>query len=116
MSARECEPPFWEGPAPLGCSLAGSGNRHGENHDENSTDRPSGRLIAGRSQDCHGSKWSAHWRISASAVEPESLWPLLRLPASPLCLLSSLLRLLPCLPHRGWLTGTITARAGRGAV
>src|SRR5215831_9046623 len=100
MSARECEPPFWERPAPIECSLAGSGNRHGENRDENSTDRPWGH-------DGHCSKWSANWRISASAVEPESLWPL-RLPASPLCLLSSLLRLLSCLSHRGWLLGLLS--------
>src|SRR5262249_17761205 len=45
MSAREGEPPFWERPAPVECSLAGSGNRHGENHDENSTDRLSGGLV-----------------------------------------------------------------------
>src|SRR5215472_15737955 len=106
MSARECEPPFWERPAPVECSLAGSGNRHGENRDENSTDRPCGRFIVGRSHDSYGSKWSAHWRISASAVEPEFLWPL-RLPASSLCLLSSLLRLLSCLSHRRGLLGLL---------
>src|SRR5262249_6494183 len=97
---------IWEQPAPVACSFGGSGIRHGEDHDEISTDRLGGGLIAGRSHDSHGSKWSANWRISGRAVEPESLWTL-RLPASPLCLLSSLLRLLSCLPHRGWLLGLL---------
>jgi len=42
-----------------------------------------GGLVAGRSCVCHGSKWSSHWRISTSAVEPQSLW-LLRLLSSSL--------------------------------
>jgi hypothetical protein len=69
-------------------------------HDKISTDRSNGGLVGGRSHDSHGSKWSAHWRISTSSVEPEFLWPL-RLP-------SSLLRLLSCLPHRGWLLGLLS--------
>jgi hypothetical protein len=33
---------------PIGCSLGESGNRHGEGHDEISTDLRSGSLIASR--------------------------------------------------------------------
>ena len=88
--------PFWEQPMPVGCSFGGA-NRLGEDHDKISTDRSSGGLVSGRSHDRLGSKWSAHGGISASAVEPESLW-LLRLPSSPLRLPSSLLRLLSSLP------------------
>src|SRR5262249_30405634 len=80
----------------------------GGNHDKVSTHRPSGSLAGGRSHDGHGSKWSAHWWISSSAVEPEFLWPL-RLPASS-SLLSSLLRLLSCLSclsHRRGLLGLL---------
>jgi hypothetical protein len=65
-------------------------NRHGEDHDKINAHRSGGGLAGGRGHDSHGSKWSAHWRISTSAVEPESLW-LLRLPSSPLWLSSSLL-------------------------
>src|SRR6516165_11018637 len=86
--------------------LVGRGIGMEKNHDENGTDRPCRRLTVGRSHDSHGSKWSGNWRISTSAVEPEFLWPL-RIPASPLCLLSSLLRLLSCLPRRGWLLGLL---------
>ena len=71
---------------PLGCSFDG-GNRLGEDHDKIGTDRSSCGLVAGRSYVCHGSKWSTHWRISTSAVEPQSL----RLLSSSL-LSSSLLR------------------------
>src|ERR1700758_602968 len=71
--------------------------KSGENHDEISTDRSGDGLVVGRNNDSDGSKWSAHWRLSTSAVEPESLW-LLRLPSSPLWLPSSLLRLLSSLP------------------
>jgi hypothetical protein len=83
---------LWEQPMTVGGSFGGA-NRFGEGHDKISTDRSSGGLVAGRSYDSHGSKWSAHWRISTSTVEPEFLW-LLRLPSSPLWLPSSLLRLL----------------------
>jgi hypothetical protein len=65
---------IWEQRAPVGCSSDGSGNRHGEDHDEISTDRPGGSVLAGRSYVCHGSKWPSHWRISTSAVEPQSFW------------------------------------------
>jgi len=97
----------WERPVPVGCSLAGLGNWRGENHDENSTDWRCGRLTAGRGHDCHGSKWSAHWRIPTSAVEPKSLWPL-RLPSSLLRPPSSLLRLLSSLPPSSALVNSST--------
>jgi hypothetical protein len=48
---------------------------------------------------CDGPKWSPHWRIPSSAVEPESLWPVRLLP--------SLLRLLSALPGCGWLLGLL---------
>jgi hypothetical protein len=64
---------------PVGCSLAGSGNRHGENYDENSADWLCSRLIAGRSHDSHGSKWSAHWGIRLRLPSsPPRLLPLLK--------------------------------------
>ena len=63
-----------EQPVPVGCCFAGPGNRHGEDHDENGTDRPRGSVIFGRGHNCGGSKWSSHWRISTRAVEPQSLW------------------------------------------
>lgn len=78
----------------VGCSFDGA-NRPGEDHDKISTNRSSGGLVAGRSYVCHGSKWSSHWRISTSAVEPQSLWLLWLL--SPSLLPSSLLRLSPLL-------------------
>jgi hypothetical protein len=90
---------LWEQPMPVGYSFLAA-NRLGEDHDKISMDRSNGDLVGGRSHDSHGSKWSAHWRISTSSVEPEFLWPL-RLP-------SSLLRLLSCLPHRGWLLGLLS--------
>jgi len=40
---------IWEQPAPVGCSSDGSGNRHGEGHDEISRDRLGGSVLAGRS-------------------------------------------------------------------
>jgi len=80
--------------------------RLGEDHDKLSTDQSSGGLACGRSHDGHGSKWSAHWRISTGTVEPEFLRPL-PLRASSLCLLSSLLRLLSCLSHRRGLLGLL---------
>jgi hypothetical protein len=57
----------------FGCSSGGSGNRHGEDHDEISTDRFGGGLIARRSHACHGSKWPADRRISTGHEKPESL-------------------------------------------
>ena len=95
----------------VGSSLDGVGL--GEDDDKITTDRSSGGLVGGRSHDSHGSKWSAHWRISTSSVEPEFLWPL-RPPLWPLRL-PSLLRLILAIPP--WLaTGTIIALAGRGEV
>src|SRR5215472_7283560 len=64
---------------PVGCSFGGA-NWHGEDHDQNSTDRLCSCLIAGRSYVCPSSKWSAHRRISTGAVESQSLRP--RLPSS----------------------------------
>jgi len=96
---------IWEQPMPLGCSSDG-GNRLGEDHDKIDTDRFSCGLVAGRSYVCHGSKWSTHWRISSSAVEPQSLRllsssllssSLLRPLSSSLSSLSSLSRLLSLL-------------------
>ena len=85
----------WERPVPVGCSLAGSGNRRGENHDENSTDWRCGRLIAGRGHVCHGSKRSTHGRIPSP----------LRLPSSPPRLLTA--------PSRG---AVVTTAAGSAVV
>jgi hypothetical protein len=98
-SSRYCK--LWEPPMPVDCSFGGA-NRLGEDHDKISTYRPSGGLVAGRSYVCHGSKWSTHWRISTSAVEPQSLW-LLRLPSS--------LRLLspPLLPSPSLLSSLLLA-------
>ena len=42
-------------------------------NEANSTDRAGRRPVNGRDCACHGSKWSCHWRISAGAVEPQSL-------------------------------------------
>src|SRR5262249_56067777 len=99
-----------------GGGLVFGGGGFGEDHDKISTDRSSGGLVGGRNDDGHGSKWPSHWRLSTSAVEPKSLWPLrlssslLRLLSQLLRLLSQLLRLLSQLPHRGWLLGLLPHR------
>jgi hypothetical protein len=55
-------------------------------NEANSTDRAGRSPINGRGRVCHGSKWSSHRRISASAVEPQSL-----LRATRLCAWNALL-------------------------
>jgi hypothetical protein len=57
----------------------------------NSTDRAGRSPINGRGRVCHGSKWSRHRRISASAVEPQSLRLLWLLRATRLCAWNALL-------------------------
>jgi len=84
-----------------------------EDHDEISADRSSGGVVGGRSHDGHGSKWPSHWRISTSAVEPKSLWPL-RLPSSLLRPPSSLLRLLSSLPPSSALVSLLIAHDQAG--
>ncbi len=59
------------------------GNRHGEGHDEISTDRLGGGIVSGRSYVCHGSKWPRHRRIPTGAMESQSQLSLLQLPLCP---------------------------------
>ena len=86
---------IWEQSAPVGCSSDGSGNRHGEDHDEISTDRPSSGLVAECSYVCHCSKWPSHRRVSAGHEKPKPLRPLWiqwLLRSTSLCAWNALLR------------------------
>ena len=53
--------------------VAGRRRTNGERNEANSMDRTGRSPVNGRDCVCHGSKWSCHWRISAGAVEPQSL-------------------------------------------
>ena len=108
---RELSPVrLWEPWCRFACSLGGPGNRHGENHDEISTDRSGNGLVVGRNHDSDGPKWSAHWRIPTSPMEPPIF---MATTATPIILATTATTLStpPCLA-----TGTITKLARRGAV